>query len=72
MGKGKVQLTTRVVKPAMVTVEMTSACNLACPMCPHSIMERPKEHMDISLFKRIVDLSKNLSPSRGFTILGNR
>jgi len=45
--------------PLHVDIETTAKCNLSCPMCPsrHVSKVRYKEygHMDMGLFKRIVD-----------------
>lgn len=41
--------------PQEVVIEVTNYCNLACIMCPHSNMKRPKGNMDKALFKKIID-----------------
>lgn len=41
--------------PVHLDIESTAACNLACIMCPHSQISRRKGHMDLSLYKRIID-----------------
>lgn len=44
--------------PALFQVEVTSFCNLDCAMCARSLgLKRPIGHMDIGLFKEIVDQS---------------
>ena len=43
---------------AGIGVELTNQCNLACAMCMHPFMKRSQGHMDLGLFKRIVDQSK--------------
>ncbi len=40
--------------PPIVSVEVSSVCNLRCPICPHPTMERAKNHMDADLFRRVV------------------
>ena len=46
--------------PNVIAVEPTNFCNLSCPMCPRtSLMKREKGLMDFSLFKKIVDESKD-------------
>jgi len=44
-------------RPAHMKIELTNFCNLACPMCPHSQMERDVGYMKPALFKRIIDMS---------------
>ena len=41
--------------PPQVVIETTAACNLACSHCGHASMTRPKGHMSMPLFRRIVD-----------------
>jgi len=36
-------------------IEVTSVCNSSCVFCAHSIMKRPQQHLDMSLFKKAVD-----------------
>jgi len=33
-------------------IEITNECNLACEYCPHSKMQRPKQHMNFETFKQ--------------------
>lgn len=40
--------------PPIVSVEVSSVCNLKCPICPHPAMQRAKDHMDPGLFRRVV------------------
>lgn len=42
-------------RPAHLKIELTNFCNLACPMCPHSRMQRPVGYMAPELFRSIVD-----------------
>ncbi len=44
-----------VAYPQEVVVELTNHCNLACVMCPHSTMKRPKGRMSEVLFQKIID-----------------
>jgi len=41
--------------PSCVYIETTNVCNAHCIMCPHDKMQRPRGHMDESLFKQIID-----------------
>lgn len=41
--------------PVELILEITSFCNLACPMCPRPHMTRPNSYMDIGLFRKIID-----------------
>lgn len=42
-------------KPPILVIELTSVCNADCIMCYKRDSSRNKEHMDFSLFKKIVD-----------------
>ncbi len=44
-------------RPAHMKIELTNFCNLACPMCPHSQMERDVGYMKPELFRKIIDES---------------
>src|SRR5687767_10594638 len=44
-------------KPAHMKIELTNFCNLACPMCPHSQMQREVGYMRPELFRRVIDQS---------------
>lgn len=50
--QGRTNLSAR---PAHMKIELTNFCNLACPMCPHSQMERSVGYMKPELFRRIID-----------------
>ena len=41
--------------PRQVVIELTNVCNLDCPMCPRKMFDRPNEHMDFEVYKKIVD-----------------
>lgn len=41
--------------PAVVLVDSTNYCNLACSMCGHRVMTRKKGVMDMMLFRKIID-----------------
>jgi MoaA/NifB/PqqE/SkfB family radical SAM enzyme len=36
-------------------IEVTNACNFNCDFCPSTVSKRNPQHMDFSLFKKIVD-----------------
>ena len=40
--------------PVRVQIETTSYCNAKCIMCAHSIMPRRNQHMDQSLYEKII------------------
>ena len=40
--------------PPQIVIETTSYCNMKCSHCSHVELERPKAHMEESLFKKIV------------------
>ena len=44
--------------PTHVFIEATRICNLKCKACPSTIGSAEKGHMDIDLFKKIVDETK--------------
>ena len=44
--------------PLTLTIESTAKCNLFCPMCPREQMYFPPKDMDLALFKKIIDESK--------------
>lgn len=42
--------------PTILQVEVSSRCNLSCAMCPVTIgLDRPRGHMDLGLFQKVVD-----------------
>jgi radical SAM protein with 4Fe4S-binding SPASM domain len=44
--------------PTEILIEVTSFCNLACPMCGRGSKTTPNVYMDIDLFKRVIDQVK--------------
>lgn len=41
--------------PKNITIEPTNICNLSCPLCPRSVMNRPVGAMSFEAFKQIID-----------------
>jgi len=48
--------------PTKFAVEVTAQCNLACAMCHHPAMQRPKGRMPLELWKRCADQVAAASP----------
>ncbi len=48
--------------PTRFAVEVCADCNLACTMCHHSQMRRPKGRMPFELWKKCADQIAALSP----------
>lgn len=48
--------------PSRFAVEVCAECNLACTMCHHPAMRRPKGVMPLELWKRCADQVAELSP----------
>ena len=48
------------ISPERIAIETTNFCNTSCLFCPHNIMKRKKENMDMDLFKKAVDDSYDL------------
>jgi len=48
--------------PTRFAVEVTAECNLACSMCHHPNMRRPKGKMPFELWKRCADQISAISP----------
>ena len=40
--------------PVFLTIESTSICNLKCIMCPYPTMGRKNEHMEMSVYEKII------------------
>jgi len=49
--------------PRRFAVELCADCNLACSMCHHPFMKRPKGVMPFALWQRMADQIAELSPS---------
>jgi len=49
--------------PRRFAVEVTAECNLACSMCHHPFMLRPKGRMPFELWKRCADQVAAISPA---------
>lgn len=45
--------------PSLLGIEITNFCNFRCNICPYKIMTRPKQHMEFSLFRKIIDEIKD-------------
>ena len=41
--------------PRVLTIETCNVCNLECIMCPHRLMTRGKQTMDMGLYAKIID-----------------
>ena len=41
--------------PGVIGLEVTSFCNLRCPMCPRTFSSRQWNHMPFDVFKRLID-----------------
>jgi radical SAM protein with 4Fe4S-binding SPASM domain len=41
--------------PGIIGLEVTSICNLKCPMCPRTFSPRKFGHMPLSVFTRLID-----------------
>jgi pyruvate-formate lyase-activating enzyme len=48
--------------PTRFAVEVTAECNLACSMCHHPDMRRPKGRMPFELWERCADQISSISP----------
>lgn len=42
-------------KPKFAQIEITNACNLNCKMCPRNFLKVPFRHMDLRVYKKVVD-----------------
>jgi pyruvate-formate lyase-activating enzyme len=49
------RLLKRVRRPHMVSLELTNSCNMRCPHCPRSYMQRSEGFMDAGVFCKLVD-----------------
>ncbi len=41
--------------PKLLSIELSSVCNAACIMCPHSEMERVKKNMSLEMLEKIAE-----------------
>lgn len=48
--------------PPQVVIETTAACNLRCSHCSHRVMTRPKGHMPMARYRRIIDEIADTAP----------
>jgi radical SAM protein with 4Fe4S-binding SPASM domain len=48
-------------QPEVFAIEATNACMMDCEMCPRREMTRPVGHMDLELFKKIIDEAQEYS-----------
>ncbi len=48
--------------PPQVVIETTAACNLTCSHCGHRTMQRAKGHMDMGLYRKIIDEIAEVQP----------
>jgi MoaA/NifB/PqqE/SkfB family radical SAM enzyme len=60
------------LRPERVYFEVTNYCNFDCSFCPSGRLTRPRQHMDIDLFKKgINDIVQDRITDRiGFHVLG--
>jgi radical SAM protein with 4Fe4S-binding SPASM domain len=45
--------------PLTLTIESTAKCNLFCPMCPRESLYFPPKDMDIAVFKKTIDETRD-------------
>src|SRR5512141_2070036 len=45
--------------PLTLAIESTAKCNLFCPMCPRENIHFPARDMELDLFRKIIDESKD-------------
>lgn len=48
-----------IIYPVDILIEPTNVCNLKCIMCQNQRLKRKRGFMDVSLYKKIVDESRN-------------
>ncbi len=41
--------------PGIISLEVTSICNLKCPMCPRTFSDRKFSHMPMDMYRRLID-----------------
>ncbi|MBU0894626.1 MAG: SPASM domain-containing protein [Nanoarchaeota archaeon] len=56
--------------PEVYNIEPTNHCPMKCIMCPRKYMKRKLGHMDINLYKKIIDQLKGYTPSIGLHHFG--
>jgi len=42
-------------RPKFAQIEITNSCNLNCKMCPRAQLKVPYKHMDMKIYKKVVD-----------------
>ncbi|HII72551.1 TPA: hypothetical protein HA265_07380, partial [Candidatus Woesearchaeota archaeon] len=42
-------------RPRFAQIEITNDCNLNCKMCPREFLKVPYKHMDMKVYKKVVD-----------------
>lgn len=59
-------------KRYVVTIETTSVCNLACPLCPTGMktLERENKYISLEYFHKIIRLTEPLAQSYVISVLG--
>ncbi len=60
------------LRPERVYFEVTNYCNFDCSFCPSGQLERPRQHMNLALFKKGVDdiVRDRVTDRVGFHVLG--
>jgi MoaA/NifB/PqqE/SkfB family radical SAM enzyme len=60
------------LRPERVYFEVTNYCNFDCAFCPSGRLARPREHMDLDLFKKGIDdiVQDRVTDRIGFHVLG--
>jgi MoaA/NifB/PqqE/SkfB family radical SAM enzyme/GT2 family glycosyltransferase len=48
-------------KPKFAQIEITNSCNLNCQMCPREFLKVPYKHMDMKIYKKVVDRLKGIN-----------
>jgi len=47
--------------PKFAQVEITNSCNLNCKMCPREFLKVPYKHMDMKVYKKVIDRLENIN-----------
>ncbi len=59
------------IKPGILQIETTNACNARCLMCPHRFMKRPVKTMSLNDFQKVLDnVMKNYPSIKRVTLSG--